>query len=929
MGKLQRFVVIDLETTGHASRTEDKIIEIGIVVIESLEIVKTYSTFINPKREIPSFIQSLTNISSEDVQDAPCFQEVAQEVKELFHNSYLIAHNVDFDMGFLNDELATVGIEGLKCPTIDTVELARILLPQAPSYKLSEITDYIDIKHDQPHRALSDAYVTAELFIYLVEKLKELPEETIKQLIALEPFLHSDLNNLLHKIYFEKQSDAHDISLHHNLAFKSLKVINPTKPIIKEKYPDFQDQLYRENGLLAQNYPKYEHRTGQKQISEQIKRAFDNGSHAMIEAGTGIGKTLAYLIPAIYKACLENTRVVVSTYTTQLQSQILFQEIPLIKKAIPFQFDVALLKGKKNYLSLERFSYELANTSHENYDVVLAKAMILVWITESNTGDLDEIQLPSGAYHFYLRICEAHRQFDKSDTTWQEFSYYNQAKTLANQAHIIITNHALLCTDMKSEVDLIPTYSCLVIDEAHQLERVATKQFGEQISYIAIQNILNRLGTTREKNNIKDLSNSTIQFTKKNIFEKWNENYQDFKYELDELFTLLFNYTISKNERESYGDTGRLIHYISALNKDDSTWRIIYDIASRIRLYLERLKKILIESNQILEQNQLVNEANLANVFLQQLVFIDKSLGKIFNQDQPKNQVRWIEVDSYGQRNSVHLYIRPKSIKTDFQELLFNKKKSVILTSASLTINNSFSFIQEALGINTNVVEDIIPSPFNYFNQVKLLVPNDFPSVQNDSQEDYVIAIAESILSMAEVTNGRILVLFTAFDMLKKTYSYLSELLEEERYMLFAQGISSGSRHRLQKNFQSFENSILLGTNSFWEGVDIPGEDLQAIVIARLPFEPPGNPVYLAKEEQLTNSGKNPFMDYSLPKAILRFKQGFGRLIRREDDTGIIFICDDRILTKAYGKYFINSLPKIEIKYDSTKKLIESIEKWL
>lgn len=929
MGKLQRYVVIDLETTGHASRTDDKIIEIGIVVIEGLEIVQKYSTFVNPMREIPPFIQSLTNISNIDVEDAPLFEEVAVEVKELFQDSYLIAHNVIFDLGFLNDELNTVGLSPLTCPTIDTVELARILLPQAPSYKLSEVSEFIHIEHDQPHRAISDALVTAELFIKLMKKLKALPKETIAHLIDLEPFLQSDLHNILHEIYSEALVNIESIDVHNNIAFKKIEIHEPTRPVLEQSFNNFLEELYKKDGLLKQNNPKYEHRTGQKSISEKINQAFNNHRHGLIEAGTGIGKTIAYLIPAIHKAVEENTRVVVSTYTTQLQNQILYEEIPFLRQILPFTFDVALLKGRRNYLSLERFSFELHNTPNENYDIVLAKAMILVWITESNSGDLDEIQLPSGAYHFHLRVCAIQSDVNKSQSSWKKYCYYKQAKNKAESAHIIISNHALLCNDLKSEIDLIPSFSYLIIDEAHQFDRVATDYFGKQISYFEIQHILNRLGTTFERNNIKVIADRIDYLTNDHIFKKWNQLYRDLKYELDDFYQLLHNYTLKKSKQKNVGESGSTVYHISHLDENDSTWRTLNEMANRIKFYLIELQKILKESSQLLNENKHENEANIANVLLQQLLRISSSISEMFSQDGANEKVRWLEVDNYGTKNSVHLFVKPVAIGQKLKKLLFQRKKSIILTSASLSVNGSFDFIKNELGFESVEIEEIIPSPFNYVEQAKLLVPTDFPSVQYDSQEDYVLAIAESVLSLAEVSKGRILVLFTAFDMLKETYGYLKELLEEERYMLFAQGISGGSRERLKKNFQTFENSILLGTSSFWEGVDIANEALKVVVMARLPFEPPNNPFFQAREKELIQAGKNPFMQYSLPRAVMRFKQGFGRLIRHRNDHGIILVCDERIMNKSYGKYFINSLPEITIQHDTTKSLIESVENWL
>ena len=222
----------------------------------------------------------------------------------------------------------------------------------------------------------------------------------------------------------------------------------------------------------------------------------------------------------------------------------------------------------------------------------------------------------------------------------------------------------------------------------------------------------------------------------------------------------------------------------------------------------------------------------------------------------------------------------------------------------------------------------MVESPFNYDDQVQLFIPNDFPDINHGDIDDYVYSTCEAILSLSHVTEGRMLVLFTSYDMLRKAYHVLKEIMDLDHYVLIAQGISSGSRTRLKKNFQSFDHSILLGTSSFWEGVDIPGDDLSCIMIVRLPFDPPGHPIYEAKSKDLKKEGKNAFMALSLPNAVIRFKQGFGRLIRSTHDRGIVFICDARIVKARYGKFFTESIPDVPTTYDSTYQLIKKAEEW-
>src|SRR5699024_3276078 len=290
----------------------------------------------------------------------------------------------------------------------------------------------------------------------------------------------------------------------------------------------------------------------------------------------------------------------------------------------------------------------------------------------------------------------------------------------------------------------------------------------------------------------------------------------------------------------------------------------------------------------------------------------------------------WGEVDTNSANHSVYLYSEPSDISELLREQFFEEKESIVLTSATLTMRDSFSFMQKRLGLDDeHVVTEKIHSPFSYKDQVKLLVPDDFPPLQyGSSEDDFIYAVCEAILSLAEITKGRMLVLFTSYEMLKKSHMLLKEMMDLSQFILISQGITSGSRSRLKKNFQSFERAILLGTSSFWEGVDIPAEDLSGLIIVKLPFQPPNHPVFEAKAAKYKKEGKNAFMELSLPNAVIKFKQGFGRLIRSSNDRGIVLVCDARIMTARYGKFFTKSIPEVPITFDSTTNLLLETKKW-
>ncbi|MGJ9456791.1 ATP-dependent DNA helicase DinG [Oceanobacillus sp. CF4.6] len=933
---MDKFVVVDLETTGHSPSKNDKIIEVGIVVIENNVITDTRTTLLNPSKSIPPFISNLTGISDEDVEEAPLFYEKADKIIDIFKDSYLIAHNVTFDLGFLNAELAANGRERLTNPVLDTVELSRILFPKAPSYKLGQLASYLDIRHGDPHRALSDAYVTAKLFIKLKEKLESLPYETIDHLVKLEKMFISDVKELLSDRLEElafTTSDQKDITSFKGLAFKQVEDTIKETHVVETSYGEYLDEIYEANGSMQRQFTKYEKRAGQREMSEIIYDSFHSSSHALIEAETGTGKSLGYLIPAVYEAVKTKHKIIISTYTTQLQSQLLDEEIPSIRNLTEIPFKVALLKGKSHYISLEKFTHELDNTQSDNYDTALTKAMLLVWLTETETGDIDEVQLPTSGYFFYKKISTDAESNVDPQSPWFSRSYYQKARRKAQKADIIITNHALLCTDMFNDYQFLPGYEKVIIDEAHHFEETASRHYGMKMDYINMQFTFNQIGRSNDGKMFgKVLENYSL--TEEHVpIESWDEILDKTKYEIDDLFQTLYQYVVSQHKNsKSLSDIGRLQYRFKEEKEEQTTWSIIKEMVSRVTFHMRDAIHILSIIEQHLSEQEVLDKYDREDLLSMTGIlqnFIDGLELLFFTEGTTVPQIKWIEIDTKGSKNAVYLYSEPSDISELLADEFFQSKKSVILTSATLTMKNSFDFIQKRLGLKPErLITKKIESPFSYKDQVQLLIPNDFPDIKYGNMDDFIYATCEAIISLAEITKGRMLVLFTSYDMLKKSYSLLKEIITDNEFILIGQGITSGSRSRLKKNFQTFDQAILLGTSSFWEGVDIPGDDLSCLMIVRLPFQPPNHPVFEAKSKMLKENGKNGFMELSLPNAVIKFKQGFGRLIRSSSDRGIVFVCDARIMKTRYGKFFTESIPDVPLTFDSTKNLLTKAEEW-
>lgn len=910
-----RFFVIDVETTGNKIGT-DKIIQIGAILIENGEIIEQFASFVNPNRKLSSFIKQFTGIEDEMLSKAPTFDLIAPMLSEMLEDAYFVAHNVPFDLAFLKAEFRKCGERWKNCPSLDTVELSRLLFPSLNSYKLNQLATEFSLEHDRPHRADSDAEATAQLLLNLLKKLKSLPLVTLKKINSYADSFQSSLSYLLKDIINEKkqlQMHAENIDIHHNIA---LKVQTRQSRIESEIFNFEKAEAKSIIAQLKKVDPKFEVRDGQIEMIETIDQAFKTRVHGLIEAGTGTGKTIGYLLPSIFFAKETGKRIVISTYTTHLQEQIMGQEIKILKKALPFSFEATVLKGRHHYLCLRKFEESLAAGRDETYDSIFTKSQILVWLTETSNGDVDEINLSSGGRLFWNKIKSDSSCCNSNECPWFSRCFYRQKRNAAEGSDLIITNHALLLSDMKSDFSLIPAYSELVIDEAHHLDDIASDHFGIKLDYTSVQTQLNQVDEVIKNMNI-NLSTD---------INKVEEQYTIAKNMMNELFRNIRNYTLAQ-KRQGKNEIGRITYRFQSSNEEGPLWKNVKSNAFVAIEMLEELKFGILSIGDRLEApfRLKTDIKSLANA----LEDISNGLSKLLFEHE-SNNVTWVEIEPKGPHNSAFLYSQPINISELLADRLFAKKESVILTSATLAIKDSFEYIKSSLGLlDFEIVTKKIPSPFTYRDQVQLMLPTDVPEIKNVEQTEFTREIAGKIVEIARVTQGRMLVLFTAFDMLEKTFYLVKDASSLDSFILIGQGISSGSRDRLTKRFKQHEQAILFGTSSFWEGIDIPGEDLSCIVIVRLPFSPPDHAIMARKAELMKQDGKNAFMELFLPQAILRFKQGFGRLIRAKNDRGVVFVLDRRLSTKSYGKKFIQALPPIEIFEEKTDVLLKKLSDWL
>lgn len=933
-----KFVVVDVETTGNNPKKGDRIIQIGAVVIEQGMIIEKFSSFINPEMEIPAFIQQFTGINDDMVADAPSFSSIAPTLMNYLNDSYFVAHNVPFDLSFLQNELELAGYNSFLGPTIDTVELARLLLPSEESFKLNHLAEKLDIKHDRPHQADSDALVTAEVLEILLKKLQALPLLTLQQLKPIVEKLDSSLTEIIQTIVADKLTSVivndNGLDEYRQLVLKKpLAFVTAEVPFYRL---NFQEELEKLQKNLAQTMESFETRQGQKEMMVLVDKALTNNQHLLVEAGTGTGKSLAYLYPAVFFAKNTESSVIISTYTVQLQQQLLERDMMILKETVPFSFSWAPLKGRTHYLCLRKFEQKLDDQLEENYDTLLSKGQILIWLTETDDGDVEQLNLPSGGKAFWREVQSEAATCLGKDCPWFSRCFYFRARNKAFRADIIITNHALLLTDMTQDHQLLPSYKHVVVDEAHHLEEVASDHFGVSSDYFSFSHLFSRLGTLETNDLLHQVYKiqEELAVNLNDSFINLDQLIGETKYELDGCFRQIHAFVLSQVSFSKNEVGRRSLRYFPHQMKD-GRWETIQEAILRVQMLLKDALKIIKRITDKLSLEEEILQFQQSGIlkawkgFYATLSEKKADLEELFLQFDP-NYVYWIEVDSRGAKNATYIFNKPIEVAEILADNFFSKKASVVMTSATLTVKNSFNYLIKRLGLEDfGPVSKIIDSPFLYEKQVQLMIPTTLPNIKQVDESEYIYEVVTAILDIAKITKGRMLVLFTSYDMLRKAYYQLKDFISNEEFILIGQGISSGSRAKLTKNFKQFDQAILFGTSSFWEGVDIPGEDLSCLIIVRLPFSPPGNPMFEARSEKLKELGKSPFMELSLPQAIIRFKQGFGRLIRSSNDRGVVFVFDRRITETRYGKFFIDSLPKVPLNENSLEDLLYDLENWL
>ncbi|MFE5317215.1 ATP-dependent DNA helicase DinG [Paenibacillus sp. NPDC056579] len=945
-----KFAVLDFETTG--SQPADRIIQVGLVIIQDDIITDRYTSLVNPGIGIPSSITTLTGIDDEMVREAPELDAVVAEMVPLLQDCVLVGHNIAFDLSFLQRALDENGYFPFDGRVLDTMDALRVLFPSLTSLQLSMVCLAFGIEHERPHQADSDAEVTAEIWLRCLQKFQSLPLLTIQRLSILFDGVTSDFGWFVQEMKTYKEMFT-TVDTETGRYFRQFAINvddwGDEEPVredtdvskLPDSFSDFYEQLKEQ---MKQRFASYEDREAQVRMLEEVESAFQQGLHLMVEAGTGTGKSLGYLIPSLYYGLKQDKKVLVSTHTINLQEQIRERDIPLLHSLFPVGFQASVLKGRSHYLCLRKFEHKLNMQDFENgkEDRITAGQM-LVWLSETKSGDEEELHFAAnrGAQFWHSVASDSDSCLNRA-CPWFKKCFYHRARHESNIADVVITNHSMLFTDTKAENRLLPTYKHLVIDEAHHFEEVASKHLGIEMYYGTFINTLWWLYKDARSGQLPSLK-ARLQRNESERAQAWCDTIDavapklvQVKEQWDELAEALYQLLASRSD-PSQTEGGQLVFRVK---KDDTpaVWEKLLVLEENIHLVtnevLKKMDKMVSELKEVQEELDLQGMVTDLSGTVKELSRQRDNL-HFFMTMPDDNYVYWLEGGQFNKAKSLQLVCVPIDVSPMLQQHFFDVKDSVVMTSATLSVGKSFDYTCEQLGLESKdepakLKTVQLPSPFNYRQQALVVIPRDFPSIRgNSGEQQFLDHLTQSLAEVALETKGRMLVLFTSNRMLKLVHTSLKEVLSPFGIQVLGQGVDSSNRSKLTRMFQSSPASVLLGTSSFWEGVDIPGDALTCLAIVRLPFQPPNHPLVEAKTEKLKKLNQNAFMKLSVPQAVIRFKQGFGRLVRTANDKGIVIIYDTRVIDTTYGKYFLYSLPGPKIEHMPTNQLVPRIKQWM
>jgi len=927
---------VDVETTG-LDPERDRIIEIGAVRFYSGEPVESWTRLVRPDVQVPSHILRLTGISEEDLARSPEVGEVVADLYSFIGDAPVVGHNIAFDIDFLrrvtcaSDPACGAGPALRSKVLLDTLALSRVFLPQQPSHALDALQESLGLPDTgRGHRAGPDAEASGRLLARIwSEALGRAPAVLRAASSWLEPareqmpgtwgFVEGALRAASCRP--QRQAEARPVSA-------PVSPAGDRRPVARGQAGPLVVGAFSRGGLFQAVVPGFEARPEQAEMAEAVLRCLGDGGVLAVEAGTGVGKSLAYLLPAVAVAERTGERVVVSTHTVTLQDQLMENDLPLVASALGRAVECAVLKGRTNYVCLRKWDEFLAGALVADEAERLFGLRMLMWLDETLTGDSAELNLGG-------RELDCWEPVAADDACWGTYCpragscYVNRARERAGLADVIIANHSLVCSDLAAENRVLPPYQHLIIDEAHHFERVATEHLGLAADREHLASLLAGLHSGRRRRvprgartrpGIRGVLENAPAGAAGSLPDAAGQALSS----VDRLYGAVGPAIGDPGDAQlsAYAGAGELRYGpgMSGLPEGalEAATQAAADIQAASKAGARLAAQLPPGDPGGLELGQIAHATALSGSAVEGLSRADRA-----------GWVYWAERDRAG----VRLRGVPVAVGEELKTRLWPNLRSVTAVSATLAVSGSFAHFLGAMGLDAAegppVETLLLRSPFDFERQVLLCLPSDLPLPEGPAGDrTYAGAVAGFLGALLPLTEGRALVLFTSHRLLRQVYALTASELGGRGLNLYGQGIDGG-RSRLLRALRSEERAVVYGSSTFWEGVDVRGPQLSCLVITRLPFPRPDEPLVAARHERLAGMGVDPFWGYTLPAAVLRFKQGFGRLIRSSADRGVVVVLDGRLTRRRYGRVFASSVPRPTFCAAPSEQVLSKVREFL
>lgn len=902
------FVVVDCETTG-LDATSDRIIELAAVRLSPhLEPVGQRATLVRPQIGLPSYVARLTGISVSELETAPSFPDCYPAFHKFVSGSVIVGHNVEFDRAFLAAEAARHNLPRLAADWLDTLDAALLLCPEADRYGLDALADRFHLTAPG-HRALKDAITTGQLLRHLAQRAAQLP-----------PMERSLLDKAGWRSLEVLTAIAPSLKLKPVAADAEAQPLARQRPKTRAAAPSDWRAAFDEPAGLAAHLPGFTRRPSQTELAAAAAATLADGGVGLFEAGTGMGKSLAYLLPAAFHSAAQDTRVVISTKTKALQRQLADHELPLVQRLAPPGWQWALLMGRENYICRRRLDEAVAQAQRTLIDRDQALALAYL-VGRARSADVDLSNLPYRATASLPALAETARSVRSSAASClrrgcpvRSQCHWRTARARAAAADLVCVNHALLLAGYSS----LPPHEDVIIDEAHLLPDEASAALTRTVDAALLTDLERDLRGRRRQRPLADRLRTACVRAGTDTARVVATAVDEIQRSADTLPLLHQSLVAALSTLVgTYADAGedyaRSLWLRPAL-RDAPAWDAFADACADLSRCLSTLSAAAMAiAEELPEDDRDAATARSVNdVALPAAELLDEA-----PEVQRPHSVFWAQIEAAATSTrarrspSWSLSCTPLSVAADLRTALWERLHAAILVSATLTVSGSFQYFrdQTGLGSDCDVRERLFASPFDYQQQARLVIEHD--PQHPYSADEVPRRQADRLRLLAEVTGGRMLVLFTNRRQMEQVVATVGDSVRDGGVLLLAQGIH-GSAATLADEFRAHPATVLLGVDTLWTGQDFPGDTLVCLVIAKLPF-PRQGPLFEARRLAAQEDGSDWFRSFYLPEAVLRFRQGVGRLIRTERDRGVVVVLDHRITQKAYGRDFLESLPSMPV----------------